>query len=61
MRGSQQRAYEMGLSGKASEALQGRKTERTDRPSRIAAIKGPNGGRSRMARRVQEQVGVWVV
>ena len=32
-----------GQSGKVSEALQCRKVEQTDRPSRIAAIEGLNG------------------
>ena len=32
-----------GLSGKASEALQWRKPERTDRPSRKATVEGLNG------------------
>ena len=33
-------------SGKASEALQCRKAEQTDRPGRIAGTEGPNGGRA---------------
>ena len=34
-----------GLSGEASEALQKRKLEQTDRPNRIATVEGPNRDR----------------
>ena len=33
-------------SGEASEALQGRKAEQTDRPNRKVGTEGPNGGRA---------------